>query len=220
MNKFLLGIFVALVGAFLLSCLGAPPGIIEGEGFRMVRNGQTLWELMPDEKGGIKISFSPGGKQVCGMWFNEKVVASTSTIGLTAYNLVIADDVFSSAVTLEDGKAQMYRVIKAKKDREQVKQEREYECADVIWTPTGIAETKFTPDMVSHHVRVGIGEATLEVTDKEATLSGLVRDDVKLDLKVGLPLTDPDFTCVGKLLSGFVVDLKNRHGKWSWTNKK
>jgi hypothetical protein len=47
-----------------------------------------------------------------------------------------------------------------------------------------------------------------------------VRDDVKLDLKVGLPLTDPDFTCVGKLLSGFVVDLKNRHGKWSWTNKK
>src|SRR5262245_28727075 len=141
MNKFLLGIVVALVSTFLLSCLGAPRGIIEGDGFRLVRNGQTLWELMPTEDGGVKITFSPGGKEVCRIGFFDKVVASTCTIGRTAYDLVIADDAYSSGVTFEDGKAMMGRVIKVKKNREQAEQDREYECADFIRTPTGEAET-------------------------------------------------------------------------------
>jgi hypothetical protein len=94
-----------LVSAFFLSCLGFPRGIIEGEGFRMVRNGQSLWELMPDEKGGIKITFTPGGKQVCEMGFFDKAVACNCKVGETVSHLVVSEDVYGNSVSVDNGKA-------------------------------------------------------------------------------------------------------------------
>jgi hypothetical protein len=219
MNKFLLALAGLMVIPCFLACVRYPRGIIEGEGFRLVRNGQTLWEMMSTDNGGVSIKFLPSGKQVCRIGVFDNAVSCKCEVGGAVSEFVITDGAYSDGASVDGGKVTMGRVItKVKHDREQVKQDREYECANIIRTPTSEATTKVSREMVSKYVRAGIGEATFEVTDNEATWRSKVRDDVKLDLQVGGDIHH--LTCRGKLVSGFVMDLVNEHGKWSWANDK
>lgn len=62
------------------------------------------------------------------------------------------------------------------------------------------------------------GEATFELSDDQASLRGRARDEIELNLLVGG--ARPAFSCLGKLVRGFAVDLVNKNGRWSWANDK
>jgi hypothetical protein len=212
MNKFLLALVVMLAVLCLLAFQGSPRGIIEGEGFRLVRNGQTLWEMKPAEDGGVTITFSPNGKVVCGIGFDDKTVGFNCKIGGTEANLVIAGDVYGNSVSVDNGKALMNRLISSEK------KDGKYFIADDLRMPTSEIQMRVAPDTAWQNFRAGLGDATFKLNDNEASLRGKVRDDVKLEIEVGDVVRG--LTCLGNLVKGFVVKLANQHGKWSWSNDK
>jgi hypothetical protein len=94
----------------------------------------------------------------------------------------------------------MNRVIRSEK------KDGQYECADFIATPTSEMQVRVASDKAWQHIRGGLGEATREVTDKDASLNGTVRDDLELNLSVGGVLSAP-FTCHWKAAEGVCSQL-------------
>jgi hypothetical protein len=189
-----------------------PRGVIEGDCFRLVRDGKTLWEMMPTEDGSVRMRFSPSGTEVCKIAFDQKVVAWQCNVGGTVSDVVIAEGTYGNSVLVDGGNAVMNRIIR------RGAQERQYACTDIMKTAYNEARMEVTPETARTSLSSGLGEAALELSAQQAVLSATVRDDVTLNVRVGD--AQDGITCLGKLVTGFVVDLVNRNGKWSWANKK
>ena len=161
-----------------------PRAVVEGDAFRLVRDGKTLWEMVPTEDGSVWMTFSPGGKQVCKLAFTTKVVSCRCDVGGTVSNLVIAEGAYGNSVSVDDGKVVTNRTIQRRE------QDQQCFCADIMTTNYKVynkVQTQVTPDTAGTEVMSGICEAALELSAEKAVLRANGRDEVKLNVSLGDP---------------------------------
>jgi hypothetical protein len=203
-------ILFALAALWIALSRCGPRGVLEAEGFRVVRDRQTIWEVVPID-GGTQMTFFRDGQEACCILTQWDVITWHMQSGTTTSDVIVDRTMFAESLACENGKD--HAVI----SRRIVRADSGLRASnDVVLDSTSLSMT-VDGSAVTAFARSGRNTTRLDLGEKQASVVSSVPDDLHFDIHIGgIPF---EATCQGSIVGGFGVALRRPGREWSWSSK-